>query len=65
MATYDLERADLMILRAWIEPGHERRLRVRIIRVGEDQASPVASAAATPDDVCTAVRSWLEELLAR
>jgi len=65
MATNDLERADLMILRAWIEPGHERRLRVRIIRMGEGHAPPVVSAAATPDDVCTAVRLWLEELLAR
>ncbi len=65
VAINDLERDDLMILRAWTEPGHERRLRVRIIRMGEGHAPPVASAAMTADDVCAAVRSWLEGLLAR
>jgi hypothetical protein len=65
MATNGREPTDLMILRAWIEPGHERCLRVRIIRVGKGHAPPIASAAATPDDVCAAVRLWLEELLAR
>jgi hypothetical protein len=65
MASSDRERTDLMILRAWTEPGHERRLRVRIIRMGKGHAPPVVSAAATPDDVCAAVRFWLEELLAR
>jgi hypothetical protein len=54
-----------MILRAWIEPDHERRLRVRIIRMGKGHGPPITSAAATPDDVCTAIRFWLEELLAR
>jgi hypothetical protein len=60
----DPERADLMILRAWVEPDHAPRLRVRIIRLGPDRARPASSAAASPDDVCAAVRSWLEGLLA-
>lgn len=53
-----------MILRAWIEPGHQRRLRVRIIRMGSEADSPpVTSAATTVDEACAAVRAWLEELL--
>ena len=33
MGAIDEERAGVMILRAWVEPGHEDRLRVRIIQL--------------------------------
>jgi len=53
-----------MILRVWIEQGHQRRLRVRIIRMsGEAGSRPVTSAAKTVDEACEVVRAWLEELL--
>jgi hypothetical protein len=59
----DPESADFMILRSWIEPGHEHHLRVRILQNSKDDTSPVISIATTIDDVCTAVRTWLEGLL--
>jgi hypothetical protein len=59
------EQSDVMILRAWVEPGHSHPLRVRIMRTGAGEATPpAASMAATVDDACRAVRSWLEEYLA-
>ena len=64
MSIIESELAGSMILRAWIEQGHQRRLRVRIIRMsGEAGSRPVTSAAKTVDEACEVVRAWLEELL--
>jgi hypothetical protein len=64
MGARDEERAQIMILRAWVEDGGRQRLRVRVIRVGQDHTGePVMSAAATIDGVCALVRAWLEVLL--
>jgi hypothetical protein len=53
-------------MRAWIEPQHDRALRVRIVRsitVGIDRPGPEISVhAASVDDVVSNVRSWLESL---
>jgi hypothetical protein len=64
MGTSSQERTGVLILRAWAEGNEEDGLRVRIIRsIQGDTTEPVSKAAATVDDVCTVVRSWLEELL--
>jgi hypothetical protein len=64
--TIDSGSDDLMILRAWVEPHHGLSLRVRIVQMSmDDTGPPVTSAAATVEDACSAVRSWLEQLLAR
>jgi hypothetical protein len=56
------ERTGTLILRVWVEDDRPDRLRVRIIRAdGPHHANPLA--VSTIDDVCAAVRSWLEELL--
>ena len=58
------ERHQVMILRAWVEPGTSQGLRVRITRVSEDQPDqPEVTAMAAIDDVCDLVRGWLETLL--
>jgi hypothetical protein len=62
MGSVDEERAQVMILRAWVEDGH--RLRVRVTQVTQDQArEPVQGAASTIDGVCALVRTWLGGLL--
>ncbi len=60
------EQAGLMILRAWVEPGLENGLRVRIIQASHGTAgAPVVRAAASIDDVCAVVRAWLLDLEGR
>jgi hypothetical protein len=62
MGSVDEERAQVMILRAWVEAGH--RLRVRVTHVTQDQArEPAQGAASTIDGVCALVRTWLGGLL--
>lgn len=64
MGSLDEERAQVMILRAWVEAGSQPRLRVRITQVTHDRRSePATSAAVTIDYVCALVRAWLEGLL--
>jgi hypothetical protein len=56
------ERTGTLILRVWVEDGQSNRLRARILRVaGQDRASPIA--VTSVDDVLSAVRSWLEDIL--
>jgi hypothetical protein len=54
--------AGVLVLRAWVEDGWPRRVRVRVTRVVGGR-QPSASAASNADDVCAIVRAWLEELL--
>jgi hypothetical protein len=64
--TIDSDSDHFMILRAWVEPHHKPSLRVRIIHMSmRGTGDPVTSAAATVEDACSAVRNWLEQLLAR
>jgi hypothetical protein len=64
MGSITEERAQTMILRAWVEADGPQRLRVRVIRLRHDRAGePTIGAAATIDGVCTLVRTWLEELM--
>lgn len=63
MAVNDEERTGLMILRAWMERDHVNRLRVRVIRLDQDQAAgAVLQACASVDEACAAVRAWLVAL---
>lgn len=48
------------MLRAWLEP--DRRLRVRVIATPVDGVGIDRHVAASVDDACAIVRSWLEEL---
>lgn len=63
MTAIDEERAGVMILRAWVEPDHEDRLRVRIIqRVLGEAVGPAVLACTSIDEVCTVIRAWLLDL---
>jgi hypothetical protein len=64
MGTAGEERTGVLVLSAWVEAHGDNGLRVRITETAPDGAAQVTSrAAATVDDVCSLVRSWLEELL--
>lgn len=63
MAASHRERTGLIILRAWTEPDHVNRLRVRVIQVGQgDAAGTVVHACASADEVCAVIRAWLAAL---
>jgi hypothetical protein len=63
MEAADEERTGVLVLRAWVEPDDEARLRVRVTRtIRGCTAEPVSSASATVEGVCAIVRDWLEEL---
>jgi hypothetical protein len=64
MGSLTEERAQTMILRAWVETDGPQRLRVRVIRLRHDRAGePAIGVAATIDGVCALVRTWLEQLI--
>jgi len=54
----------ILVLRAWLEGSPPRDLRARLTTSGgsEDQERPMA-VAATVDDVCLAVRDWLNSFV--
>lgn len=60
MAASDPERTGLIILRAWTEPNHANRLRVRIIL--DDAAGAFVQACASVDEACAVIRAWLVAL---
>jgi hypothetical protein len=64
MGSLDSERAQVMILRAWVEADSEHSLRVRVTNIAQNCAEePVIRAVTTIDGACVLVRGWLEELL--
>jgi hypothetical protein len=64
MGSLDSERAQTMILRAWVEADSQHCLRVRVTNIPQNCADePVIRAVTTIDGACTLVRAWLEELL--
>ena len=63
MGVSDPERMGLIILRAWTEPDHVNRLRVRVIRLGQDDgAGTVVQACSSVDEACAVIRAWLVAL---
>lgn len=64
MKTVGGERAEILVLRAWVEVDGDERLRVRATRtISDGTAKATSLATASIDGVCALVRSWLEELL--
>jgi hypothetical protein len=59
-------RTGLLVVRVWTESGLDGpELRARITQTVDVIAgAEVVTAAATPDDVCGAVKEWLEAYLA-
>ncbi|EXU65184.1 hypothetical protein Z951_26935 [Streptomyces sp. PRh5] len=56
------ERTGVLILRVWVEDGRPDGFRARIVPTGGGhQTAPCAVSAV--DDVLTAVRAWLDQLL--
>ena len=55
------ERAGVMIVRIWVEPGHEHGLRARLTE-SSDLASreQTTHSAATVDEIVALVRAWAE-----
>ncbi|HEX8690266.1 MAG TPA: hypothetical protein VF729_08480 [Solirubrobacterales bacterium] len=57
-------RTGVMIVRAWREPEHPRPLRARLISTFDVvSAKADVEMAKSVDEVCDAVRTWLEEIL--
>jgi hypothetical protein len=52
-----------LMLRAWLEPGWPPHIRARIVEIAVGRERPVL-ATTSIDEVCRAVRSWLEALQA-
>lgn len=60
MAASQEERIGVLVLRAWLEPGAEPRLRVRITRsLDVRRQEPTIAAAATAEEAADIVRAWL------
>ena len=64
MQAPDSRDVGVLLMRAWLEVGHPKHLRVRITRV-IGLAEPETLAVTTVEDVFVVVRVWLEELLRR
>jgi hypothetical protein len=55
-----------LLLRAWLEPGVLSPLRARVVEIGPGRGErPVVVVTTSVDEVCRAVRSWLEALQAQ
>ena len=65
MAT-DVGRAGVMIVRIWVEDGHEQSLRARLTE-SSDLSSPeqTTRAASSVDEVVQIVRRWAEQFADR
>lgn len=58
-------RSAALVLRVWTTPGEPPQLRARLLEVSDTGGELVTmTAAGSVDDVCAAVRSWLEDFLA-
>lgn len=62
----DAERAGVMIVRIWIEQGHENALRARLTESG-DLASreQTTHSASSVDEIVQLVRDWAERFAER
>jgi hypothetical protein len=58
-------RSAALVLRVWTAPGQPPQLRARLLGVSDTGGELVAvTAAGSVDDICAAVRSWLDDFLA-
>jgi hypothetical protein len=65
MAALPQDRTGVMVIRVWLESPTSCGLRARVIRTSNVMAEErETTAAATVDDVCDQVRTWLESFLA-
>jgi hypothetical protein len=53
-----------LVIRAWMETGHERRFRARLIFPSEPGDAGSTLITSTPEDVIVAVRDWLANIQA-
>ena len=61
MSVRPAERTALLVIRAWLEPGAEPRLRARITQTIEIERPATASrVVATREEVTAAVERWLD-----
>jgi hypothetical protein len=54
-----------LVLRAWLEPGVPLHLRARVVEIAPGRGERPMIVTTSVDEVCLAVRSWLEALQAR
>jgi hypothetical protein len=54
-----------LVLRAWLEPGVPPQLRARVVDITPRRGEHPIAIATSVDEVCRAVRNWLEALQAR
>jgi hypothetical protein len=55
-----------LVLRAWLEPGvPPPHLRVRVVEISPSRGERSMAVTTSVDEVCQAVRNWLEALQAR
>ena len=53
-----------LVLRAWLEPGSPPQIRARVIEIALGRRERPVLVTTSIDEVCHAVRSWLEALQA-
>jgi len=64
VTTPSRERTALLVIRAWIETNSETQLRARITQTADlNGRKEISTAAATRDDIASAVTEWLDRLL--
>ena len=49
-----------LVLRAWLEQGTGRRIRIRVVEIAPGLSERPVSITASIDEACQAVRRWLE-----
>jgi hypothetical protein len=54
-----------LVLRAWLEPGVAPHLRARVVEIAPGVGERSIAVTTSVDEVCRAVRSWLETLQAQ
>jgi hypothetical protein len=55
---------EIMVIRVWMEPGHEHQFRARLTFGNESRNAGSAIVSSVPNDVVDAVRDWLEKVQA-
>jgi hypothetical protein len=53
-----------LVLRAWLEPGSPPHIRARLVEIALGRSERPVLVTTSIDEVCRAVRSWLEALQA-
>jgi hypothetical protein len=58
----EIATLEILVLRAWLEPGGNPGLRVRVVSVNPGHASRQVLSTSSVEDACEAVRNWLTRL---